>query len=467
MFGGIGADVAALSSAPERSCDNPRPAGQDPFVDDFEDGDHRAFKVFAREGWWWAASDGTPGSTIAPDPARFRPALRDDVVPRRAPDGVLRAGANERAAHLVAGGQTRWGAQWGTPLRALGDGLKCPYNASAFAGLRLRAKGPATIALEIATPMTVPLAEEFGAREHHCWNHFAWEIELKPQWEEYFLEFAELRQSPSSEAVRFDPARVLGIQFSAPQRLLPVDFWIDDIAFVTAEELAPRRFAEPGPSLACHGPRCVSEHALLDDFEDGNHELVEVPGRVGEWWSGSDGTPGSILKPDPERFLPARRVEASPPAHSNGYAGHFTAHGQKEWGAAWGATLRGVEAGVKSPFNAESFAGLRFRAKGTGKVALQVAISSTMPRDVELGSCDDECGDHYTRILTLQPEWYEYVIGFSTLQQMEFSAGVRFDPRSITAIQFVAYPPFLPVDFWLDDLSFVTALELAQFREDP
>ena len=51
----------------------------------------------------------------------------------------------------MAAGQTEWGVVWGSALNWTKNGLKCPLNVSAFAGLRFRAKGPGTVRVSLLT----------------------------------------------------------------------------------------------------------------------------------------------------------------------------------------------------------------------------------------------------------------------------------------------------------------------------
>lgn len=71
IFGGQGAKIAepaekplpAESRAPESGpCAAGAPRSDVALIDDFEDGDHKIFKAFEREGWWsWGAVWGTGG----------------------------------------------------------------------------------------------------------------------------------------------------------------------------------------------------------------------------------------------------------------------------------------------------------------------------------------------------------------------------------------------------------------------
>lgn len=259
VFGGVGAVVEVPapsedaakgdSAAAAGPCTLPRPVGDHALIDDFEDGDGRAFKAFARDAWWWAASDGTPGSTLSPAPGQFKPELRDDppATSTTQRGEVPRADANMYAAHFVASGQTDWGASWGTTLRWLGDGLKCPYNASGYAGVRFVARGTQPVFLQVSTPATTPLDAELGECKASCWDSFTRLIPLTPEWQQFMVPFASLQQRGFGTEVRFDPARVLGVMFQASPNQLPADFWVDDLAFVTADEVARWAAADPGP----------------------------------------------------------------------------------------------------------------------------------------------------------------------------------------------------------------------------
>jgi hypothetical protein len=195
-------------------------------IDDFEDGDNKIFKGFAREGWLYVATDDTAGKASPP---------RGDLRPVRLPEGEASAD-QQFAVHATAEGYSDWGVVWGTTLKWLGDGYKCPFNASAFAGLRFRAKGKGSVAVKLGTLDTVPGEYEGRCRER-CWDTHGKRIYFAEAWQEYTITWEQLQQQGWGAEARFDPERVLNLNFSADSKDLPLDFWLDDLRFITAQEL--------------------------------------------------------------------------------------------------------------------------------------------------------------------------------------------------------------------------------------
>jgi hypothetical protein len=224
-------------------CAAPAPASDVALVDDFEDGDAAAFKAFQREGWWFAAADGTEGAMLSPDRGTFRPER-------------LSAGEGSRdnlfAAHLKAGGQKDWGAVFGVTLRWHDKGVRCPLNVSAFAGVRFRAKGPGTVRVAFGVPGTEP-ADGGGTCSTGCYDVHGKVVYLSARWEDYLVRWDRLEQQGWGTEARFDPARVVTMQLAVKPQDLPIDFWIDDVSFVTEPEavaLAAAMRSQPPLAIA-------------------------------------------------------------------------------------------------------------------------------------------------------------------------------------------------------------------------
>jgi hypothetical protein len=236
VFGGQGAKVdepGEVALQPGQGevdtgpCAKPAPPSENAMLEDFEDGDHHLFKVLDRDGWWWAAADDTAG-TITP--------ARDKFKPEALPEGEATP-TNRYAAHLTASGFSDWGAVWGTTLEWKRDGVKCPMNASVFAGIRLRARGQGRIRLNFGTPQTVP-PEQGGKCKAGCWDTHGKVIEMTPEWTQYDIPFDRLQQGGWGTQAAFDREHLLSLNFSANPDSEPVDFWIDDLAWLTAADLA-------------------------------------------------------------------------------------------------------------------------------------------------------------------------------------------------------------------------------------
>lgn len=191
-----------------------RPA-DDGLIDDFEDNDTQVAKVADRSGYWFTSAD-PGGSTI--DPAPLKPA-----------DGG--ADGSSKALHLsgqTASGSGAWGALWGANL--VGDGV---YDASMYAGIAFKAKmgGASTnrVRFKVADINTHP----DGGVCKNCWNHFGKDIALTPDWKEYKISFAEMKQEagwgdPYPAVV---PSKLFALNWSVgPGQAF--DVWIDDVHFL-------------------------------------------------------------------------------------------------------------------------------------------------------------------------------------------------------------------------------------------
>jgi hypothetical protein len=240
VFAGQGAAIAAPKETPlaaqaAPTLPGPCAAGTPPsdvaLIDDFEDDDAKPFKGFQREGWWFAASDPTEGAKLSPPNGKFEP--------ERLPAADA-SKTNLFAAHITASGQTEWGITFGTTLRWVKDGVRCPLNISAFQGVKFRAKGPGSLSFKVQVPGTAP-PDSGGVCKKGCWDSPAKFIMLSDHWDDYLVTWNQLQQGGWGTEVRFDPASVVAFEFSVGVKQLPADFWVDDI------ELVPKA-AQPVPA---------------------------------------------------------------------------------------------------------------------------------------------------------------------------------------------------------------------------
>ncbi len=190
--------------------------------------------------------------------------------------------------------------------------------------------------------------------------------------------------------------------------------------------------------------------AQLDDFEDGNSVAMAETGREGYWYTVHDTTTGSIVPDSQFTAVPGG-------ANGTQLAAHVQASGYSDWGALFDLELTYLSEGVHCPYNATNFAGLRFYLRGTGRIRVALVIPATQDKEYG-GSCDPAAGmvcyDNYTISLLLSDQWTLYELPWSTFKQRGFGAPVSFDPGALMHIQFAFDTPDLPVDFWLDEVSF-------------
>lgn len=233
IFGGKGANVASLDEKPLPAgagnpdtlgpCGKTAPASDAQLIDDFEDGNDRIFKGFERDGFWFAASDKTEGSTVTP-----KEPFAAELLPE-----AESSKDNRYAAHLTAAGEKTWGAVWGATLQWTKNGLKCPLNVASFAGVRFRAKGPGTIRVALAVPEVTP-KDQGGTCQDRCYDAHSKTFLLSERWDSYEMRWEKLQQGGWGAEARFSPERIVNITVNVDVKALPIDFWLDDV------ELIPR-----------------------------------------------------------------------------------------------------------------------------------------------------------------------------------------------------------------------------------
>ncbi len=209
---------------------------------------------------------------------------------------------------------------------------------------------------------------------------------------------------------------------------------------------APSAPALLAPSSVCT-QRVVADGSApwIDDMEDKNGRVLQNEGRDGLWFVNNDGS-GTQLPAAGETWRPERLTR-------KGSAGHFALHTKgdafSKWGAAAGALF--VERGC---YDASRYEGVRFWAKGKGRIKAALQTFDVVPR-AEGGFCDADCyGNHYQRI-ELDPKGREYTVRFDQLTQHDFGARVAFDASRLRAFLITVDAVDTPFDFWLDDVRFV------------
>lgn len=186
--------------------------GRAPLVDDFEDGDDVLAPVEERAGFWrWARESDAPGTA---------PALLP--VPR--PDASAR---NRLALHAKGGQLYDWGA-------TIEVGFRPPcYDATAYQGLALAARGPGRIYVSLREVGVIPVFEG-GTCEADCYNSHVAKIELSRDWRSYEVRWVELRQRGIGRPP-LDAGRLHSIAIMIRPEDTPYDVWLDDVRFVPRE----------------------------------------------------------------------------------------------------------------------------------------------------------------------------------------------------------------------------------------
>lgn len=202
---------------------------------------------------------------------------------------------------------------------------------------------------------------------------------------------------------------------------------------------------------------------LIDNMEDGNNQLYLQLARDGYWYTSADSA-GSTIDPAPATVFAMPSLPSGETGAGGGseHAFHFNAKGSTStnssaWGALGGFDFLHVASGMKQPYDAHLYKGIRFWAKATPKVTLRIRVPIRDTTSDAVGSkCGTKCDDHYLKQQEITPTWTEYVLPWTDLIQQGWGMAVPFDATSLIGVQFVV-GPMLASDIWIDDVSFLPA----------
>jgi hypothetical protein len=222
---GVAGSAAAGAPAVTGGCATAVGAATDLPIDDLEDGNNGILATGHRAGYWYTYNDGTAVQVPAPA-AQFMAAMPGH-------GGMF-------AAHTSGPAFMAWGAGLGFDFN--NTAMKsCPYNASAYAGIKFWAKGNVTLKTMVKIPATTLVASGgscVATATGKCEDHFALTPApaLTAVWAQYTLDFANptvFAQGKWGIPTTFDKANILAVQFQVDP-MMAFDFSIDDVAFYTA-----------------------------------------------------------------------------------------------------------------------------------------------------------------------------------------------------------------------------------------
>jgi hypothetical protein len=196
------------------------------------------------------------------------------------------------------------------------------------------------------------------------------------------------------------------------------------------------------PGITCDIEKSPGLLPLIDDFDDGDARLLPNDGRDGSWSVGQDGT-GTLTTPVPP-------VPAEGGSNGTGFAMRLAGSGFSQWGANLNLEFRNGAA----PYDASAHRGIRFSARGTGKLRVIFMQQNLAPGHL-CSTCDTasgECGQLYSTDLFLSGLWSQYVVDWPILVPPT-TLNTPFAQDQLMTIQFEAPAPD-PFDIWIDDLSF-------------
>jgi hypothetical protein len=194
-------------------------ASNEELIDDMNDGDRFIPQVNGRAGAWKDSDDGTPGSTMFPDPAGLFTMTNTGDACRK------------YAAYAYGGPFVD-----NSPVVYFGIGG--PYDASKYSGISFWAKydSGTSANLRVAFPDKDTQPDgglcKSSVPGNQCWDHYGKRIGLTTTWTKYDVFFNETSQDGwGRTGGGFDRSTIYEVQFQ-----LPIDakfgIWIDDVAFV-------------------------------------------------------------------------------------------------------------------------------------------------------------------------------------------------------------------------------------------
>ncbi len=172
-----------------------RAGGDSPLVDDFEDGNELVALREARNGYWIALSDTDPEDA---EPILL-PSLRPDASP-----------GNRYGLHLAGVRHRKWGASVQVEL-----GPAC-YDASAYSGIAVDARGPGRLYAGIRSVDAVPVARG-GTCTEDCYRSHLSAVTLESGWKTYVYPFGGVT---STKKGRRSP-RILGARTGSSSMFAP------------------------------------------------------------------------------------------------------------------------------------------------------------------------------------------------------------------------------------------------------
>jgi hypothetical protein len=204
----------------------------------------------------------------------------------------------------------------------------------------------------------------------------------------------------------------------------------------------PGGFVPPVTTPTCDITTSSGVMPLIDDFEDGNAQILSIDGRNGSWSVGQDGT-GTLSTPVPP-------VPADGGANGSLRAMHLAGSGFSQWGANLTLELRNGA----SPYDASAYRGIKFSARGAGRLRV-IFMQQNLAPGHPCSTCDTaggECGLLYSTDISLTDTWSPIVIDWPILLAPTV-INTPFAPNQLMTIQFEA-PAADLFDVWIDDLSF-------------
>ncbi|HVV53637.1 MAG TPA: hypothetical protein VHO06_28535 [Polyangia bacterium] len=201
----------------------------------------------------------------------------------------------------------------------------------------------------------------------------------------------------------------------------------------------------------CSAAACTTTNALIDNFEDGNNQIVLLEGRDGPDYTYADTTGTTITPAAGSTF-----VSATPGNAGSTRAAHF--NGKLSTAATVWAGFGMDFLAPKGLYNASKYAGISFYAKlGSSTASSAVRVKLPDRNTDPTGGVCTQCSNDFGADLTLTTTWTKYTILFANMTQQAGWGAPRpaaIDPTGVVAVQFQVTAPGATYDIWVDDVTF-------------
>ena len=199
------------------------------------------------------------------------------------------------------------------------------------------------------------------------------------------------------------------------------------------------------PGVECTPTQAGGSRPLIDDFEDGNSQILTDEGRNGSWHLVRDNSVSGQLS------LDEPPVPYNEGANQSSHAMHLSGSNFTEWGAGLSVDLRQQSL----PYDASAYVGLKFWARGAQPLRL-ILIQQDLATGGSCTTCSsadsNDCGLFYGAQVSLTENWTQYTVPWGALSQSA-AGSTAFAPDQLMLLKFEVQAAE-QFEFWLDDVSF-------------
>ena len=206
-------------------------------------------------------------------------------------------------------------------------------------------------------------------------------------------------------------------------------------------------------------------------MEDQDDQIVIHEGRDGYWYTSVDSA-GSTVAPLPSEKIVMTDLASGDSGAGNGSTRVFHVSGKSQptsvsgaWGALGGFDFVRVSGGMKQPYDAHIYKGIRFWAKAA-TANTQVRLRLPL-RDTTAGTAGSKCtpntgttttmscDDIHFKLVSFGTTWTRYDAVWADFVQTGFGYQVKpLDPATLVSVQFLILQGSSG-EIWIDDISFI------------